>query len=155
MQFYDKRDDYNFPIVNFPLICSNIQAAHVHGVYYISVDTVFHYYFFDTGVTATVAIMTWLTAMEYGLQICSICRIVTIQFSFSLSWLVTVFLTRVTHRVQLQWSRNCIPFPSSQHHPCFFPHFAQSLVFCIVFCRSLFVNILYCIVCPSNNLLWK
>ena len=24
---YDKRDDFNFPIVNFPFICSNIPAA--------------------------------------------------------------------------------------------------------------------------------
>jgi hypothetical protein len=30
---YDKRDDFNFPIVNFPFICSNIPAAHVYGVY--------------------------------------------------------------------------------------------------------------------------
>ena len=28
---YDKRDDFNFPIVNFPFICSNIPAA--CGVY--------------------------------------------------------------------------------------------------------------------------
>jgi hypothetical protein len=30
---YAKRDDFNFPIVNFPFICSNIPAAHVYGVY--------------------------------------------------------------------------------------------------------------------------
>ena len=30
---YDKRDDFNFPIVNFPFICSNIQVAPAHGVY--------------------------------------------------------------------------------------------------------------------------
>ena len=29
---YDKRDDFNFPIVNFPFICSNIPAAPVYGV---------------------------------------------------------------------------------------------------------------------------
>jgi hypothetical protein len=29
----DKRDDFNFPIVNFPLICSNFPAAPAHGVY--------------------------------------------------------------------------------------------------------------------------
>jgi hypothetical protein len=34
---YDKRDDFNFPIVNFPFICSNIAAAPAYGVYiYIS-----------------------------------------------------------------------------------------------------------------------
>ena len=30
---YDKRDDFNFPIVNFPFIFSNIAAAPVNGVY--------------------------------------------------------------------------------------------------------------------------
>jgi hypothetical protein len=29
----DKRDDSNFPIVNFPLICSNIPAVPAYGVY--------------------------------------------------------------------------------------------------------------------------
>ena len=32
-KFYDKRDDFNFPIVNFPFICSNIPAAPGYGVY--------------------------------------------------------------------------------------------------------------------------
>jgi hypothetical protein len=31
-KLYDKRDDFNFPIVNFPFICSNIPAAPVYGV---------------------------------------------------------------------------------------------------------------------------
>ena len=30
---YDKRDDFNFPIVNFPFICSSIPAASAYGVY--------------------------------------------------------------------------------------------------------------------------
>ena len=30
---YNKRDDFNFPIVNFPFICSNIPAAPAYGVY--------------------------------------------------------------------------------------------------------------------------
>jgi hypothetical protein len=30
---YDKRDDFNFPIVKFPFICSNIPAAPAYGVY--------------------------------------------------------------------------------------------------------------------------
>ena len=33
MKLYDKRDDFNFPILNFPLICSNISAALVHEEY--------------------------------------------------------------------------------------------------------------------------
>ena len=32
-KLYDKRDDFNFPIVNFPFICSNFPAAPVYGVY--------------------------------------------------------------------------------------------------------------------------
>jgi len=30
---YNKRDYFNFPIVNFPFICSNILAAPAYGVY--------------------------------------------------------------------------------------------------------------------------
>ena len=33
MKLYDKRVDFNFPIVNFPFICSSIPAAPVYGVY--------------------------------------------------------------------------------------------------------------------------
>ena len=32
-KFYNKRDDFNFPIVNFPSICNNIPAAPAYGVY--------------------------------------------------------------------------------------------------------------------------
>ena len=32
-KLYDKRDDFNFPIVNFLFICSNIPAAPAYGVY--------------------------------------------------------------------------------------------------------------------------
>jgi hypothetical protein len=32
-QLYDKRDDFNFAIVNFPYTCSNIPLSPVHGVY--------------------------------------------------------------------------------------------------------------------------
>jgi hypothetical protein len=32
-KLYDKRDDLNFPIMNFPFICSNIPAAPAYGVY--------------------------------------------------------------------------------------------------------------------------
>ena len=33
LNIFDKRDDFNFPIVNFPFICSNIPAAPAYGVY--------------------------------------------------------------------------------------------------------------------------
>jgi hypothetical protein len=32
-KLFDKRDDFNFPIVNFPFICSTIPAAPAYGVY--------------------------------------------------------------------------------------------------------------------------
>jgi hypothetical protein len=32
-KLYDKKDDFNFPIVNFPFICSNIPAASEYEVY--------------------------------------------------------------------------------------------------------------------------
>ena len=32
-QNYDKRDDFNFPIVNFPFICSKIPEGPAYGVY--------------------------------------------------------------------------------------------------------------------------
>jgi hypothetical protein len=32
-KLYDKRDDFNFPIVNFPFLCGNIPAAPEYGVY--------------------------------------------------------------------------------------------------------------------------
>ena len=42
-KLYDKRDDFNLPIVNFAFICSNIPAAPAYGVpgIYLSVDTIF------------------------------------------------------------------------------------------------------------------
>ena len=32
-KLYEKRYDFNFPIVNFPFICSNIPAAPAYGVF--------------------------------------------------------------------------------------------------------------------------
>ena len=32
-KLYDKRDDFNLPIVNFPFTCSNIPATPAYGVY--------------------------------------------------------------------------------------------------------------------------
>ena len=35
-KLYDKRGDLNFPIVNFPFICSNISAAPAYGVHFFN-----------------------------------------------------------------------------------------------------------------------
>jgi hypothetical protein len=32
-KLYDKREDFNYPIVSFPFICSNISAAPTYGEY--------------------------------------------------------------------------------------------------------------------------
>jgi hypothetical protein len=32
-QLYDKRDDFNFSIVNYSYLCSNIPASPAYGVY--------------------------------------------------------------------------------------------------------------------------
>ena len=32
-KIYDKRDDFNFPILNFPFTCSNIPVAPAYGIY--------------------------------------------------------------------------------------------------------------------------
>ena len=32
-EIYDKRDDFNFKIINFPNMCSNIPASPAYGVY--------------------------------------------------------------------------------------------------------------------------
>jgi hypothetical protein len=31
-KLYDKRDNFNFPVVNFPFMCSNIPAATAYGM---------------------------------------------------------------------------------------------------------------------------
>ena len=31
-RLYDKRDNFNFPTVNFPFLCSNIPLAHAYGL---------------------------------------------------------------------------------------------------------------------------
>jgi hypothetical protein len=90
-KLYDKRDDFNFPIANFPFICSNIPAAPAYGIYIsqmIRYSRACGYYqnFLDRGWLLTrkvlnqgfllvrlksslrkftVATMTWLTIMEF------------------------------------------------------------------------------------------
>jgi hypothetical protein len=91
---YDKKDDFNFPIVSFPFICSNIPAAPAYGAYIsqlIRNSRACGSYqdFLDRWLLLTrkqlnpgfllvklksslrkfmVSTMTWLTAMEYLCQ---------------------------------------------------------------------------------------
>jgi hypothetical protein len=48
-KLYDKRDDFNFPIVKFPFICSNIPAATCIWSIYLSDDTIFQSLWFLSG----------------------------------------------------------------------------------------------------------
>ena len=103
-KLYIKRDYFNFPIVNFPFICSNIQAAPPYGVYisqmiWYSIACGSYRDFLDRRLLLTrkllyqwflmvrlksslrqftVATITWLTVTEYMCykwpRICSICR---------------------------------------------------------------------------------
>jgi hypothetical protein len=57
-KFHDKRDDFNFPIANFPFICSNTPAAPAYGVYisqFIRYSRTFgsNHYFFYRGLLLT------------------------------------------------------------------------------------------------------
>ena len=97
-KLYDKGDDFNFPIVNFPFIGSNIPAAPAYGVYisqliWYSRACGSYQDFLDTELLPTRKLlnqrlvpfgkvefitMTWLTVMEYLCdkwpRICSTCR---------------------------------------------------------------------------------
>ena len=103
-ELYDKRDYFNFPIVNFLFICINIPSAPAYGVYIsklirYSIACGSYQNFIDRGLlltrkllnqgsswlnwsyhfeSITVATMTWLTVMVYmchkSPRICSTCR---------------------------------------------------------------------------------
>ena len=38
--FYDKRDDFNFHITNYPFLGSNIPSSPIYGVFYLTAHTV-------------------------------------------------------------------------------------------------------------------
>ena len=94
---YDKRDDFNFPFVNFPFICSNIPAPPAYGVYISQLirysracgsyqDFKGSYWTQDSSWLSwshhvksfTIATTTWLTVLDYLCQkwprVCSTCR---------------------------------------------------------------------------------
>jgi len=124
IKLYDKRDYFNFPIVNFPFICSNIPAAPSYGVYIVQLIRYSracgsYQDFLDRGLLLTTkllsqgllliklksslrkfygATMIWLTIMEYT---CPndhgyVPLIVSTSRSFPHSWLITGFLTKLT-----------------------------------------------------------
>jgi hypothetical protein len=68
LKLYDKRDDFNFPIVSFPFICSNIPIMILDwGLLLVNYGTKGSYWLswghhFES---CTVATITWLTVTEY------------------------------------------------------------------------------------------
>ena len=83
---------------------------------------------------------SWLTEYLYHKwpRICSTCR--KHSWSFPHSWLITGFVTGATPQVPLVY-QELLTLPEHLCSPLVFSgvHVAQSLVFCVVFCRSLFV----------------
>ena len=128
-KLYDKRDDFNFPIVNFQYICSNISTAPAYEVYIsqlIRRSTACGSYqdILDRGLLLTrkllnqgfllvklksslftVDTMTWLTVMEYlchkWSRICSTCRKHFPVLSSFMTQVITGFATRLTWWVPL------------------------------------------------------
>jgi hypothetical protein len=129
-KFYDKSDDFNFPIVNFPFICSNIPAAPAYGVYIsklIQYSRVCGSYqdFLDRGLLLTRKLLNqgfllvklrsslrkfYSSPPQLGWPLWNSCvtkdpgyvpLVVNTSRSFSRSWLITGFVTRLTRRVSL------------------------------------------------------
>jgi len=99
-KLWDKRYDFNFLIVNFPFICSNIPAAPSYGVY----NYVLHRWLMLTGRRLSQGLLVfkfiWFTCYatypcHKGQRICSVCRTHN-QFLSSLP-----FLTKITRQLPL------------------------------------------------------
>jgi hypothetical protein len=97
-KLYDKRDDLNFSIVNFPFICSNIPTAPTYGVYisqlirYPRAGGSYHD-FLDR------ELLLWNICVtnDHG----SVPFVVRTSRSFPHSWHINVFVTRLTRRMSL------------------------------------------------------
>jgi hypothetical protein len=68
----NRRDDYKFPFVNFPLKCCNIPTARVYEIYILSVDTVPYSKacgsypdFLAKGLMLTRKLLKWLSWSHY------------------------------------------------------------------------------------------
>ena len=144
-KLYDKRDDFSFPIVYFPFLCSNISATPVNGVY-ISKSVQYsrtcgsEYYFLDRGLS----LRRKLRILNQGYLV--------VKLKLSLQTfhdrhhdlvnrhgIFVSLMTRVTQKVPLE-EQTLITLSD---HQSAFPVFrgvrvAQSLVLCVVFCRSLY-----------------
>ena len=71
-KLFNRRDDYKFPLVNFPLKCCNIPTARVYEIYILSVDTVPYSKacgsypdFLAKGLMLTRKLLKWLSWSHY------------------------------------------------------------------------------------------
>jgi hypothetical protein len=121
-KLYDKSDDLNFPIVNFPFICSNISTAPAYGVY---ISLLIRYYrvfgsyqdFLDRGLLLTRKLLhqgflfvklkssllrspPWLGWPLWNIGVTNdhgyIPLVVSTSRSFPHSWLITGLIRRVS-----------------------------------------------------------
>jgi hypothetical protein len=176
---YDKRDDFNFPIVNFPFICSNIPAAPAYGVY-ISQLILYsracgsYQDFFDRGLLLTrkllnqgfqlVKLKSALSESWLGWSLWNMCvtndhgyvpLVVSTSRSFPHSWLITGFVTRLTRRVPLV-EHELLTLPEHMSSPPVFCWFrvTRSLVLFVYFVdRCLSFRTFFfgrCVVCSSS-----
>jgi hypothetical protein len=126
-KFYDKRYNFNFPIVNFQFICSNIPAAPAYGVYLSQLIQYFracgsYQDLLDRGELLTrkllkqgfllVLLKSLLRKFygrrhdlvkRYGISVANDHRYVSLVVStfpsYPYSWLITEFVHRVTWQV--------------------------------------------------------
>ena len=174
-KLYDQTDDLNILIVNFPFICNNISSPPVHGVY-ISLLLRYPsgcgscQDFLNRGLLLTRKLMNQgllLANLKSSLrklydhhhmlswQLRNICvtsdhgyvpLVVRTSRSFPHSSHITGFVTRAMRRVPLV-EQELPALPRHMAHPgCSGARVSRSVVFCVVFCRSLFVRFLLAIV---------
>ena len=171
-KLYDKRDDFNFPIVDTPFIDSSILAASVYWVYMCQLIRYSwacgsYQNVLDRGLLLTRRLqnhgllLTMLKSslrMFYGRRhdlIChyetsvsqiTTCEQISTSRSFLHSWLITGFVSRVTRRVS-QLEQKYLPFRSF-----WVPPGSCCSIFSFM-CRSLFVLLSICVVCSSSTLI--
>ena len=142
-KLYDKKDDFNFPIVNFSFICSNIPAVPAYGVY---ISQLIRY---------SRACGSYQDFLDRGLLLT---RKLLNQGFLSVklkSSLITEFVTRMTRRVSLV-EQELFTLPEHLRSPPVFSgvRVTRSLVVyacvvdrCLSFCTFSFGH---CVVCSSS-----
>ena len=147
-KLYDKRDDFNFPIVNFPFICRNIPAVPAYGVFgrlpltrkllnqgFILVKLKLSLRKFYSRYHDLIIPYGICVTNDHGYAP----LVISTSWSFPHSRLVTWFVARVTLRM-----------PPVEQELLTIPEYLRSLpgfsvvrvarfsVFCLVFCRYIF-----------------